>query len=462
MMPRFHGSSAMIMLLSVLWVALFVYNKHIVPARVASRCKWGTIKGQKNVMFVADPQLIDSHTYPGRNSLLKWLSQHTVDVNLKQNYKALIRHLQPDYVMFLGDYLENGRLSSEQYYEDQFSRFERIFNRFPKYTRGKNLFTSVPGKHDVGFGNGVNASLQAQFSKHFGAPNTVQLIDGVDFVMLDSPSFSSEDPEIRKEAAKFLDLLPPPTNPRILLSHIPLFRGTALHPCEPLRERNPFLQVAGYQYQLTINPDLLHEILSKVQPKLLFASDDHLNCDITHTNGTKEIAVKSINMPIGIKYPAVLLLSYAVDLKQLDYDTYICYLPQPYVDVFFYVVMAVTSAAIIIVCNIKRRPWRYNYSMLPKWNPERTSSDLSEEHEVISRKVYEFVINLDKSWEFISLPNYTFTPRTWEKRYERALLNKKQSLFRIMKKWNVWLCLKHLFILGVLALVLYILVVAFI
>lgn len=455
MMPRLRGSSTVVACLLALWLIVFIYYEHIVPARAAARCLWGTIPNQKNVLLVADPQLIDGHTYPGRNSALLRLSQHTVDVYLKQNYQALVSRLQPDYIMFLGDYLDNGRLCEDDYYEGEFSRFEHIFNTFPSYTRGKNLFTTVPGNHDVGFGNGVKALLQSRFVRHFGTPNTVESINGVDFVFLDSPLYSSEDPAIRNAAAQFVDSLSTPTKPRILLSHIPLFRDTELYPCGPARERNPFLQIAGYQYQLVIAPDLLQELIDKVQPQLLFAGDDHDYCDITHPSGAREITVKSISMAMGIKYPAVQLLSFTAEDNKLDYDTHMCYLPQPYLDVFVYVVMAIASAVGIVVFNIKQRSSRYNYSMLPLWTLERLSSDLTEDHDGISQKVHEFMVNLDKSSEFIPLPNYTFTPRTWEKRCERALIKKKRSFSRLVKKWNLLICMKHLLVQGIITVVLY-------
>ncbi|WPK27322.1 hypothetical protein PUMCH_004703 [Australozyma saopauloensis] len=462
MMPRLRGSSTVVVFLSAIWLLLFLFYEHIIPYTAARRCLWGHVANQKNILFVADPQLIDSHTYPGRNSALLSLSQHTVDVYLKQNYKALVKHLKPDYIFFLGDYLDNGRLCADDYYEGEFKRFERIFNQFPQYVRGKNWFTSIPGNHDVGFGNGVKAALQTRFASHFGHPNSIELINGVDFILLDTPSLSSEDPTVRQNAANFLHTLSKPTKPRVLLSHIPLYRDTTLQPCGPFRERNPFLQIAGHQYQLAVSPELLKELLLRIQPQLLFAGDDHDYCDITHDSGAREFTVKSISMAMGIKYPAVQLLSFAGEGQSLNYDTRMCYLPQPYLDVVAYALMAVVSTVIILVWNIKQRSSRYNYSMLPVWSLERTSSDLTEDQEGISQKVYEFMANLDRNSEFIPLPNYTFTPRTWEKRCERAILNKKQSFARVVRKWNLLMCVKHLVVTTALTLLSYNLVLVFI
>lgn len=462
MTRRLRGSGALLAILSALWLALFTYFELIAPYRNAAKCHWGNVDKKTNVMLVADPQLIDGHTYPERNRLLLKLSQHTVDVYLKQNYKALVNQLKPDYIMFLGDYLDNGRLCDDNYYEIEFLRFEKIFNVFPQYVRGKNLFTSVPGNHDVGFGNGVKAALQARFASHFGKANTVCEIEGVDFIMLDSPSLSSQDPEIRKDSLQFLELLSAPINPRVLLSHVPLFRDTEKQPCGPHRERNPFLQIAGYQYQLALDPDILEYLLNRIRPQLIFAGDDHDYCAIVRDNGAREYTVKSISMAMGIQYPAVQLLSFAAKGPILQYDTHMCYLPSPYVKVFAYLFAAIFSSFIVVFWNIKQRPSRYGYSMLPLWGLERTSSDLSEEQEGISQNASEYMASKDKSSKFVSLPSYAFTPRTWEKRYEREFFSKKQSLKKILNRWNVLICLKHMCILGVMTLIIYNLVIKFV
>ena len=97
-------------------------------------------------------------------------------------------------------------------------------------------------------------------------------------------------------------------NPRILLTHVPLFRPDDT-PCGPLRNPNkPYIkQGAGYQYQsrrggaahttdLNLTPlftltvlflfltDLIVEPLSKfvlesVKPYLVFSGDDHDDCE---------------------------------------------------------------------------------------------------------------------------------------------------------------------------------------
>jgi len=59
-------------------------------------------------MLIADPQIIDHRSYPGRPEWLKALTQFIVDLNLRKSWKAAKR-LSPDVVIFLGDMMDGGR-----------------------------------------------------------------------------------------------------------------------------------------------------------------------------------------------------------------------------------------------------------------------------------------------------------------------------------------------------------------
>lgn len=63
-----------------------------------------------HMLLVADPQILDAHSYPGRNPWLVWLSQQIVDLNMRKSWRAA-QALRPDVVVFLGDMMDNGRMS---------------------------------------------------------------------------------------------------------------------------------------------------------------------------------------------------------------------------------------------------------------------------------------------------------------------------------------------------------------
>jgi hypothetical protein len=61
-----------------------------------------------HILIVADPQLLDENSYPGRPPLLMALSQLVEESFLRKAWGAALR-TRPDAVVFLGDMLDNGR-----------------------------------------------------------------------------------------------------------------------------------------------------------------------------------------------------------------------------------------------------------------------------------------------------------------------------------------------------------------
>lgn len=342
--------------LFLLWIGIFFLFERVIPKLTADNCEWPE-KGDQ-ILFVADPQLIDNHTYPGRHPALLKLSQHTVDNYIRKNYRALVETLHPHSVIFLGDLMDNGRSSSEEYYKSQLARFDGIFR-----ADAMELITNVPGNHDIGWAQGVKLDSLNRFQQHFGATNKIIQRDGFDIVFLDSISLSNTENEaIFQPPRTFLDKLQTQENhrPRILVSHVPLYRSQEVS-CGPMRESLRFpVGGFGYQYQNNIDEKLSLEILSKVRPTVVLSGDDHDYCDVVHEyrdpstdemHQAREITVKSISMAMGIKRPAVQLVSLT---KEGNVATDICYLPKPYVEVVVYGISAAISAVMIFLYVLYR------------------------------------------------------------------------------------------------------------
>lgn len=86
------------------------------------------------MLLVADPQILDMHSYPDRGYLLSALSQVIVDLNLRKSWSAMRSWLLTrsvssgavesnetetegkEAVVFLGDMMDNGRSA---YTEDE-------------------------------------------------------------------------------------------------------------------------------------------------------------------------------------------------------------------------------------------------------------------------------------------------------------------------------------------------------
>jgi hypothetical protein len=220
--------------------------------------------------------------------------------------------LYPETVILLGDLFDGGRewstrtsQSPEQQFRKygdsfwlrEYARFGDIFfghwrdgGTLPRPGQpGRKIISSLPGNHDLGFGQGIQKPVRKRFNAYFGDGNRVDIIGNHTFVSLDSVSLSAlgqPNPEaaewLWKPTMEFLDgakeqkarlvqeelrvrkglkrtpafphevieqdrlakaELPKLENtgvefPTILLSHVPLYREQGT-PCGPLREHWP-------------------------------------------------------------------------------------------------------------------------------------------------------------------------------------------------------------------------------
>lgn len=397
--------------------------------------EWPADAAPHHLVFIADPQIVDPHTYPGRPWPLSSLTESYTDRYMARNFRLINEKLDPDSVVFLGDlfdggrewatgkpralrtsqrdYLvqmgvlkegeiegqretinvdgdaysasghkllprdgkpnlrdfvpgENGRWSkyAGKQWDSEYERFGNIFfsskqlypqehrqllptwdveahpvsidNGAPRVTwpeyaivgsKHRELRTSLPGNHDLGFGAGVQVAVRDRFQSHFGEPNSVYVIGNHTFVSVDTPSLSAYDEYVEgvgevtadrrnmyyhiwKPTHNFLDDLSnqapkavaralnefypgayptpglphevtdpatmlqnnqgkvsakqKPQLPVVLLSHVPLFRNPHID-CGKLREKGKAIPLnRGYQYQNVLTPTLSSLLAKKV------------------------------------------------------------------------------------------------------------------------------------------------------------------------------------------------------
>jgi ethanolamine phosphate phosphodiesterase len=192
---------------------------------------------------------------------------------------------------------ENGKMKCTQWllWVGAHRRWHREYNRFQKVfkssTRNRYM-ASLPGNHDIGVSNTVSRHALERFKKHFGEPSSEFQAGDFSIILLDTVSLSADQvPPIADPPRRFLKSIhsSEPAEPRILLTHIPLYRrdGTS---CGPLREsKNPIHVGQGYQYQNVLTPTLSQEIVDIVRPMAVFSGDDHDYCYVEHNFGGMKI-----------------------------------------------------------------------------------------------------------------------------------------------------------------------------
>lgn len=185
---------------------------------------------------MADPQIIDPHSYPGRPWPLSTLTTVVTDNYLLRGYRALQSRLNPDTLFFLGDLFDGGRewktsrgkfvdpkwgrqrsgdekkwvdtwhsKYGEDYWLKEYERFGDIFfdhyndggDAPGKWQRGKKMIASLPGNHDLGFGAQVQIPVRDRFEAFFGDVNRVDVVGNHTFVSVDAVSLSADTSEFK-------------------------------------------------------------------------------------------------------------------------------------------------------------------------------------------------------------------------------------------------------------------------
>ncbi|KAI5801465.1 hypothetical protein DFH27DRAFT_556899 [Peziza echinospora] len=381
---------------TIAWLSLIYWAERTVFRDSLNECQWDKWEtwpsdaAPYRMVLIADPQLVDPHTYDRRGISLKATMFYS-DMYMRKSYSLLNSILAPQTIAFLGDLFDGGRewatehgdsghvvdphaLSDwkdygENYWENEFIRFSTIFPHVP----GVKNIRSLPGNHDLGIGNGVQENVAKRFKAFFGETSSVHTLGNHTFVLIDSVSLeNTENRNIYEPARNFLDeftqvekstadilhpeIIPqsrriqsssdpqpaapassePQPLPRVLLTHVPLYRPPST-PCGPLRESGNSIGIfGGFQYQNVLTADTSGDVIKKVQPVFVASGDDHDYCEVLHAGATgmvKEITVKSFSFTMGVRHPGFLLVSLWNPLsgtKPLDsgtIQTKLCLLP---------------------------------------------------------------------------------------------------------------------------------------
>ncbi|KAJ6587057.1 Metallo-dependent phosphatase-like protein [Mycena vulgaris] len=370
--------------LRLFWTVLAVWYEHAVFIYSVHKCQWpdsgisptDSSPRPSHVLLVADPQILDHRSYPGRAPYLTFISQLLVDLNLRKSWRAALR-TRPDVVVFLGDMMDGGRFSmSDAEYEQYVRRFKSIFPLDPNIPR-----YFIPGNHDTGLGISEQFSKKAaaRYISHFGPLNNRITIANHTIILLDAPSLVEEDFQRSSKGNSYSNWQPVPggpielvqlfsksetQDPVVLFTHIPLSRSDGAS-CGPNRERGTIRRGVGFGYQNTLPNTASDFVLTSLQPSLVFSGDDHDYCEYMHSFNSggapkqaREVTVKSLSMAMGIRRPGFQLLSLVPPHSMQGSSSHadsLCLLPdQLGIYLSTYIPFLVFSLLIILVANIRR------------------------------------------------------------------------------------------------------------
>lgn len=361
------------------WLCLVHYYERVVVKRAMKKCVWTSWETWSpnatphRVALFADPQIMDSFSYPNRPWIVNWFTQQVLDNYHSRNWRYVNYYLDPESIFFLGDLFDGGWASGIDDWMQEYDRFNHIFPKKPN----RLTVMSLPGNHDIGFGDTIIETSLRRFTTFFGETSSEWVIGNHTVVLLDTISLSNKANEnISVIPRTFLNNFKFYNYPRILLTHVPLWRHPEQQICGDIRESKKTFPISkGEQYQTVIDGDLTQEILMKIQPSIVFSGDDHDYCHIGHSyhlDGiakiSEEVTVKSCAMNMGINKPAIQLLSLynpTSDFNTNDktYQSQICYMPDPFRPIIAYLIYLGISLGFLLWGHFKQPPFYKTMSL---------------------------------------------------------------------------------------------------
>ncbi|XP_051119464.1 uncharacterized protein C630.12 [Andrographis paniculata] len=368
--------------LSIVWALTLLYGEwfaYMVPSLWT--CSWpqlpsSSMDGVNNssnyvkIAVVADPQLMDrtSHSLAPKSFALE-IAQFYSDLYMRRAFLTSVLSFKPDAVLFLGDYFDGGYVLSDEEWQESLGRLRHIFNlnTLEKTSNIKTYFLS--GNHDIGY-SAFYLQHPERVERHeavFGARNFKVALGKVDFIAVDAQTLDGGSQGDLTSATwgfvKNVSEEDNKSNPRVLLTHIPLYRPDWT-PCGPHRSSEIINQRVNRDsdqevlYQNYITEHSTKALLDQIKPVLILSGHDHDQCTIPHTSKhgpVVEHTVGTVSWQQGNLYPSFMLLS-ASNSAPSDrsnpseaVSTHLCFLPTQLFMYLWYLSLFAMTLIIILL-----------------------------------------------------------------------------------------------------------------
>ncbi|GAB4841895.1 hypothetical protein Ancab_011851 [Ancistrocladus abbreviatus] len=325
------------------------------------------------VAVLTDPQFMDKtsiHLAP--KSLALEVVQFYTDLYMRRAFLSSILPFKPDVILFLGDYFDGGPILSNEEWQESLSRFKHVFDLNERGRTKDMKVYYIPGNHDIGYAGHLfhNPEILERYEKEFGARNYQFKIGQIDFIAIDAQTVdgslkgspTSRTWDFVQNVSKALG-----SNPRVLLTHIPLYRPDWTS-CGPNRYSpviNQRIARSTYHseivYQNYISEESSKKLLDLVQPVLILSGHDHDQCTAAHmtANGpVTEHTVGTISWQQGNLYPSFMLLSASrpstlehpnTSASEAVIATHLCFLPnQTFIYIWYLILFVVTILLLLL------------------------------------------------------------------------------------------------------------------
>lgn len=247
-------------------ISLVIFNELLIYR--LQPLTWNKIKCFNDcfrILLVADPQILG-------NKHEKFYARLDSDRHLMQNYKAAVKFVKPNVIIFLGDLMDEGSIASDRQYLDYNERFMKIF---PIPFKTSAIYIS--GDNDVG-GEGGEKIDSRRFEAIFGNKTRWNFNE-----------YNIEVIHFNRIEGKFSEVSNSSKNAlKIAVSHFPVINSHEKNVRRALEEFKPKVIFSAHNHKsllLTENSETL------ISSKKSF--------DLHRDNPLIEIQVPSINYRMG-------------------------------------------------------------------------------------------------------------------------------------------------------------------
>ncbi|XP_059449328.1 uncharacterized protein C630.12 isoform X1 [Corylus avellana] len=349
-------------------------HHHLRATTLSNSTDKGYSTGHVKVAVLTDPQIMDKTSLGlAPKSLALEIAQFYTDLFMRRAFFTSILPFKPDVILFLGDYFDGGPYLSDEEWQESYSRFKHIFglNAQGRYTNNRVYY--IPGNHDIGYASLHNQRPEVirRYEKEFGIRNYQFTVGKVDFISVDAQTLDGKQgsghpqEDLASLTWNFVKNVSTDVqlHPRVLLTHIPLYRRDWTH-CGPYRGSpviNQRVARAAHSqeivYQNYISEESSNRLLESIKPVLILSGHDHDQCMVTHESTfgpVKEHTVGTISWQQGNLIPSFMLLS-ASNLALPNASspeavfTHLCFLPmQTHIYIWYLSLFVLTLLTLLL------------------------------------------------------------------------------------------------------------------
>jgi len=327
-------------------VALLVVFINEVLFYELARLKWPDIDhiAQKpnveKLLLVADPQLIGEKD----EGFFGMITRIDADRYLAKTFAQASAHVQPNWILFLGDIFDEGLSANDDEFKRYFNRFDTIFH----YEGREQRCIVIPGDNDVGgeYYGDKQPILRQRFRNYFGRTIALYRQNNIEFLKLDIDMIESYTDGKRYPIMEQTQNRPMTYPFRIVLNHWPILTRSASFVKPFIDELDPNLILKGDSHHFYIFE------YDRANATSRLIAREYMPIPILPLNLNQKRYIYEISVPTCSYRMGVERIGYGVLL--LDSATKTAHLvvlttPKRYISLYLYAAYGVFFALVLII-----------------------------------------------------------------------------------------------------------------